>query len=571
MAYQLEAKRCSCCHVCKTQCPASAIRFKGSKYWIDPEKCIDCGVCEELCNNSAITNPANPPKIVPHEKIVKSCDVVVCGGGAAGLIAAAKAASEGLKVILLEKEKKLGGSCWFAGGYRTWSSNVHKQFGIEEDPRKELYEQFLDKVGEDNVDSDLLWRIFEANGEMIDWIYERGDMKDRFNVGKNPWGKQAVSIDMPNVENPIRIDPTIGPGSMGSAWVVTMSGLCDKFGVETLTGVAASELIVDESGKLTGITAKDDGGEYEISCKACVLATGAMTHNDELAERVTPGFADDGINEPVHKFTAPGCTGDGIVMCEKIGADIDWVNTRCAMFGPAHHPFPYPGLALTRSPYGIVVNKEGIDFMSGGGGGMVQMAELLKKQPEHICYQILDSTMVEKAAEFNLQGKGDGNGTEIMRGWREGLEEEVALGKPVLRADSIEELAEMIGADPAVLKKTIADYNASCPENVEDDKDAPPMMMRKIEIPIKDGPFYAFIQKFFHENAVGGMTIDSKCRVLKGGKPIEGLYASGDTTRGIMVGGELGVHYVESVITALTSAVTLGYLSGDEASKYAGA
>lgn len=67
-------------------------------------------------------------------------------------------------------------------------------------------------------------------------------------------------------------------------------------------------------------------------------------------------------------------------------------------------------------------------------------------------------------------------------------------------------------------------------------------------------PFYAIKLKMFHENAVGGMTIDDHASVLKNGQPIPGLYAAGDTTRGIMIPGDVGVGYIEGVFTALTQA-----------------
>ena len=82
MAYVIDQAHCSCCHRCRVECPVQAIRFKGSKYWIDPEKCIGCGHCAEVCHNSVITDPEAPkPEVRPHEKIVKTCDVLVIGGG----------------------------------------------------------------------------------------------------------------------------------------------------------------------------------------------------------------------------------------------------------------------------------------------------------------------------------------------------------------------------------------------------------------------------------------------------------------------------------------------------------
>ena len=97
----------------------------------------------------------------------------------------------------------------------------------------------------------------------------------------------------------------------------------------------------------------------------------------------------------------------------------------------------------------------------------------------------------------------------------------------------------------------------------------PPMFgPPKAKMPISKGPFYALKLKLFHENAVGGMTIDEHASVLKQGKPVPGLYAAGDTTRGIMIPGDIGVGYIEMVFTALTQAFNEGYIAGVEAAAY---
>jgi len=60
---------------------------------------------------------------------VNTCDVIVIGAGAAGLMAAASAAERGLKVLVLEKNRKLGVKILMSGGTRC---NITHDCGIRE-------------------------------------------------------------------------------------------------------------------------------------------------------------------------------------------------------------------------------------------------------------------------------------------------------------------------------------------------------------------------------------------------------------------------------------------------------
>lgn len=68
-------------------------------------------------------------------------------------------------------------------------------------------------------------------------------------------------------------------------------------------------------------------------------------------DKMQPLFYDDEGKQLVHIFTCSTCTGDGITMCEKIGADIDYVNRRVNMFGPMRHPYPAVTLNIGNDPH----------------------------------------------------------------------------------------------------------------------------------------------------------------------------------------------------------------------------
>jgi predicted oxidoreductase len=136
----------------------------------------------------------------------------------------------------------------------------------------------------------------------------------------------------------------------------------------------------------------------------------------------------------------------------------------------------------------------------------------------------------------------------------------------MFRADSLEELGKQIGVPADKLAAAISVYNAGC--GVEEQGMSPngPVLLPPKE-PIQQGPYYAILMKLFHENALGGIVIDENTNVLKDGRPVEGLYATGDNTRGVMMHGRVGAEYIEGTISALTFALCSGYIAGEEAAK----
>lgn len=564
MAFIINQDLCSACHQCRVECPVEAITFRNAKYWIDPDKCVSCGSCKKVCHNDCISDPEHPdPAPAPHEKIKMNCDVCVVGAGGSGMVAAAKAVDEGLKVILLEKNHEVGGSAWYAGGYRIHWSKLHEAAGVE-DKRTEEYERFIKEV-DGNVDRELLARMFEANAEFVDWMVDEHHYLNDYDFEVGPRGgmfKPKYAWDRASK----RIDKMIGPGEAG--WYVT-SHLCKDFtekGGKVLYKTWGKKLITNENGDVVGLLAEDGGGEIEISSKSVVLATGAFSRNRELMAKFQPLFYDDEGKEPVHIFTGSGCTGDGIVMCDEIGADIDYVNKRVNLFGPMRHPYPCVSL-------NICLGSSGVSFGSMGNkvaNGMV-MDEVspLTFDPRRYYWKIVDDNICQFVIERAMKEPPQSPGmdmTKFMANWRDVLAEEEVAGA-IVSASTLDELAEKLGFNKENFLADIESYNETARNSPAEVKGMFGMVPGPK--PIEVGPFYAMKLKLFHEDAVGGMTTDKNCSVLKKGKPVPGLFAAGDTTRGIMVSGSVGVNYIENVFSCLTQAFNEGFIAGVEAAKYA--
>ena len=576
MAYVIDQKNGSCCHRCRMECPADAIRFKHAKYWIDPEKCIECGSCQTVCHNGAIAGPGPADTAAPHELTRLTCDVCVVGGGGAGMVAAAKAADLGADVIVLEKNHEIGGSAWYATGFVTHYSKLHAAAGLP-DRRDALFQEFMERT-QGQVDGALVKRLFQANAEWIDWLVDRYQLAEEYELLQDSgmFGPGFLRQKVHCSWNDRRIDGMIGPG--GGGWFITskMQKILQEKGARILCGTAAQRLICREDGQVTGVLAQDAGGPVEIRCAAVVIAAGAFTRNKAIMDKMQPLFYDDEGKEPVHIFTCSTCTGDGISMCEAIGADIDYVHRRVNMFGPMRHPYPGVTLNIGNGP---MFRTDGVRYEKGFDN---QEVSDLAFVPHRFVWKITNEANARAAIEAKIAQGPDLHGIDLghfLRHWKAVLAEE-AEDHSVVIADTLEELAEKLGFDPERFVSDIAQYHRSLsetppvppapsPDGPGDGEMDLSFLMGPPPRPMEAGPYYAIKMKLFHENSVGGMVIDENTRVLRDGAPIPGLYAAGDNTRGIMLPGNIGVRYIERVFSALTVAFNTGYIAGVEAAVFA--
>ena len=548
MSYRIDQDSCSCCHRCRVECPKGAIAFEGMKYQINLDKCVACGYCESICHNGAIFNTYEAElKKEPeqHELIQMSCDVVVVGGGGSGMTAAARAAASGCKVIVLEKGHEIGGSAWYAHMFRNHYSQWHKEAGLP-DQRDEVYAEFMEKT-ENRLNGKLVKRLLGANQELVDWLIDDHDLGADYEFGmEGPFGKPGLVSKYVWDYNAKRIDCTIGPGGNGWYMVNKMHDILMQNEGQVVLNTEVYEIMTDDSGAVVGVKGKDAGGEIEIMCKSCIITAGAYTHGKDIMEKMQPLFNRVREEDAVHIFTYPKCTGDGIRMCESIGATIDYENKRAGIFGPARHPFGMYGLLVTREPHIPLFNKNGDYYEPKPPTEVSQTIE----EPGKFLWAIVNEHIMEEGVKRHMSEKKEVVNfpmEETLANWKKEMKEEPEWS--VVTADSLEALAH---------KLEFEDVKAFCEkyESLMDEK-------------ALQAPFYAFYQRLFHENAIGGMTTDHHMNVLKENEPIAGLYAAGDNTRGVILPGPLGVMYIEGIISALTYAITSGYIAGKEAANNA--
>lgn len=581
MSYKIKPF-CLGCHYCALECPTHAIDYVGTQYQIDPDKCVECGKCVEVCNVSAI-DTGKPEVVMPHAPKELEADCVVIGAGAGGTVAAVKLAElTGKKIIVLEKAKRYGGSGWFAGfmisdgpmggpgapggpeggpdGGPGGPGGPEGGPGGPPMPDK----SFLEKL-----DQNLIANAKAAGVRLNDWLLQMPDVQP-YLVETEVRGKQVRSLTEERIFfNQKSTDGSIGPGKGGSFLIETMVRQFPKYGIQLLTQTAAKKILTDDTGAVSGVIARDPGGEVRIKCKAVICSSGSYTHNDALLRRFIPWFFPDEKEnpncEPVHRFAAPTDTGDVVELGESCGAFVDYDAFCINLFGPVHHPFSFAGFFAQMSGSQMTVNLKGKRFYNEGAMGAG--AAPICFQPRRMVYSIFDTPGMEAVMDEGIRTRGGIEG-EYLKRWKTDFQEELDShnGVSLFVADTLEELAEQAGIEKAPFLLEVAHYNDMCEKGVDEDFGKNPRNMK----PIETGPFYAVFGKMATDGAFGGVLVDPKCQVYRADKQgvIPGLYAAGDNASGVQANAGKPGDWRMKAFTDYQWAVDGGYLSAESCAEH---
>lgn len=497
----------------------------------------------------------------PHGPIVKECDLAVCGGGA-GLITAVKAAQMGKKVILLEKARIVGGDMNLAHAFFPVYSKVHAEAGLA-DVREDAVRD-LSAMTEDVVSEELMRTAVYGASEFMDWLLDFPDTRTHFPLQKfgekrsqGPVYGPAIFGFPKRIENPESKDPSIGPGWMGTFIKNAMlREIREKnLNVEILTETPAEHLLTDDSGAVTGVLARDPGGVVEIHAGAVVLLTGGFGASDEKLTRFFDDFFEGG--RPVMRFTVPSNTGDAIDMLEEMGVHPDEERMFVSNFGPAHHPYSYCLYRMLDHPTTLAVTLDGVRFFDESAG-LHGAYPKIKSGPKQVMWGIYTQKNIDDIMDEFLHDPALSEEYDCYENYQADLDREATYKvPPVVKADTLDALAERLGISPESLKKTVADYNRYAAAGRDSEQGKAGKYLRPREQ--KDGPWYAVYGQMFSECAAGGVQVNGRCQVLgDDGTPIPGLYAGGNATGAMHRRDKL------AVVSELTWAVASAYRCATE-------
>ena len=305
-------------------------------------------------------------------------------------------------------------------------------------------------------------------------------------------------------------------------------------GVET----AATELLADVEGKITGVKAEGPDAVYTINARAVILASGGFGANEDMYTTYRPDL------KGTVTTNAPGATGDGIVMAQALGADL--VDIEQIQLHPTVEQTT--SILITESVRGdgaILVNQGGVRFTNELlTRDAVSAAELA--QEGSYAYIIFDQKLRD-----NLKA----------------IEKYVKSGITV-QADTIEGLAEQLNIDPATLATTLADWN----EIVKNQRDTQFGRTTGMKEDLTTPPYYAIkIAPGIH-HTMGGVKINTATEVINTeGAAIPGLFAAGEVCGGVHGGNRLGGNAVADIVIfgRIAAETALSELNGTETAEAA--
>lgn len=497
-------------------------------------------------------------------------DVVVVGAGGSGTAAAVTAAENGANVIVLEKTAIAGGTTSMGGGFFAADSEQARSMGhdpLDTDMIFDLWMGEMDWL----ADGSLVRQFLELSHTTGDWLEERGvefhkedePVQQTHAEGTNGYHKY---------DNFMQTSEQLG---------AMLDRIVDEYGAQVFFETPATELITEDD-RVIGVVAQgSDGTRYEIQSDSVILATGGFVGDSEMVSNALNGVS---VNATGYNTNV----GDGIKMATEEGAA---TRSKSAM---VLHTFSIDGADLIEGDYepaDITLATSSLAYMPvipwlNGQG--------FRFANEDIVYdRALSTNSLISQGNYSwflyneelltlLENEGAGAAgmtetiamgpnpdlTPIDRGWQNLIElvEQMVDGGAVVKADTLEELAEETGMDQEILQNTMEQYN----EDAQSGYDTAFGKSEEHMFVLDEGPYYAFRITANNLSTAGGVRINSNFQVVldnpeEGYTPIENLYAAGADA-----GGLYSDHYAHTIEGAAQGwAYNSGRLAGARATENA--
>ena len=471
-------------------------------------------------------------------------DVVVIGSGASGTAAALAALEGGAKVTVLEKQGVVGGTSQLAEGLFGVGSSIQKEMG-EDVTEKEMFDELVDFT-HGLANQKLIQAFVEKSGSTVDWLLDHG--VELYVSEKN---QQIAHLDDPRVYHRIE----------GSQAFDALYESFDKLGGTLMTSTTATEIVKDSDGNVKQVIAKKaDGTTVKINCKAAIVATGGFSGSEEMLDE----YGNVGYSITL----GSGSVGDGLKMAWAADANKDGIIMQ-------YHKINFPDMVIDANYSGnlskfgefplLYVDPSGKRFFNEEGVFDSAISANSLASVGGDAYIIFDQQTIDRMVKNGIEVPNSFTDADFREGgldfsdFQAEIDQYVAEGV-VKKADTLEELAEILNMDAATLTETVTNYNKYVETGVDEEfyKDA-----KSLVYDVTTKPYYAVRAGAVVLTTLGGIEINENTEVLNSkGEVIPGLYAVGNDASGMY-----GDSYPTTEGVTLGFAYNSGRIAGENAAK----
>jgi succinate dehydrogenase/fumarate reductase flavoprotein subunit len=501
-------------------------------------------IADEANGNLGEWSWSQPPAPVADEDIVETieADIVIVGAGLAGVTAACRASELGASVAVVEKMSYPSSR---GGHYAAYQSKAMTEAGIINDPKEEIVADWL-RFSANRNKQELAWLFIDRSSEVMDWLDDMsGDDLNIIPIYTHYAGEQYYEHLGTHVIRGSFDDNENGV----SAPCYFMWRKAEEQGAQFYFDIPAEQL-VKEDGRVTGIIAKaEDGYRKFVGTKAVILATGDISGDTEMIE----AYGDPlGLKPAANVYTPVGAnTGDG----QKMGM---WAGGHMQEYPipTMIHLVRYAGLA-----FGFMyVNANGKRFMNEDTWIQAKSIRILEQPGGEYAWSVFDANWADDVARSIPLAGGQfwDNMSRTEPEWTPdsattNIETYIEQGLGV-QADTLEELADLMGVDRDTFLAEVENYNTM----YEQGEDTQFHKRAELLSAIKEPPFTALKFGPALLTMPGGLDVNVKLQVLdEANEPIDGLYAIGNVS-----GGRYAVDYPVFINgNSHGSAMTWGYVA----------
>lgn len=519
------------------------------------------------------TNWREAPAMIADSEITATydADVIIVGLGHAGIAAGRAAAEEGASVIALEKQSEEAFSV-LGNDIGHLNSNWLKSQGVPEvDVAEAMQDWQMRSLYRCNTP--LIMKFLKNSGAAFDWYIE-------------PFSEEDINtMRVSNMPYPTEYDFNGCGGQKFWPGTAQFSGryfdgnfsLIDaakkerdyaiSLGLQVHYATAGAMLTKDDTGKVTGVIAEQDGNYVKYNAaKGVILAAGDFGADQQMVKELCPELVDTNALHGTEATINMGRDGSGIKMAVWAGAQLE-PRPLPAMAGIEFKPAP-------AGPAGILwLDKNYKRFTTEAVGDGVYSVQPSRKSGK--ITSVFDANYMEDLQYFpaahgsiflNHDSLAQDDGATL----KAAMDSAVAAGKEgyvfenfilgsgtMYAANTLEELAESLQLneeEKTTFLASIHRYNEKCAAGYDDDmgKEA------RYLFPVNEAPYFAIQSEVTAGHAlvtVGGIMATENQQALNSSlDPIEGLFVTGNCC-----GERWGIQYFTPIPgVSIGIAITLG-------------